>query len=219
MAEAHNRTAVLVLRLLGAVLASAAFGLIAALTLPQWSFLSAVALGFLFGTSFIAGTGYRIILGAARGSTDPAPASWSGATVGAALFGLVAWMMAAALGANGIFVLLGLGVAINVAYLFAKAACLKADCCHATRAMDADLRVVEVTATGLILVATGVVALAVSVPLAAVLALVGHLVVRLCSRRWRGRTSWGWPPLRQPGAELAPLMVLAVVAATVPWIG
>lgn len=219
MAEPHNRTAVLVLRLLGAVLASAAFGLIAALTLPQWSFPAAVALGFLFGTSFIAGTGYRIILGTARGSTDPAPASWSGATVGAALFGLVAWAVAEALGANGLPVLLGLGVAINIAYFCAKAACFQADCCHATRNMGADLRVIEITATGLILAVTALLALAVSLPLAAVVALLGHLAVRLGSRWWRGRGSWGWPPLRQPGAELAPLMVLVVVAAAVPLFG
>ena len=200
------------LRLTGAVAASAAFGLIAVQVLPDASLPAAIGLGFLFGTSFIGGTGYRIILATIAARREPAPASWSGATAGAALLALVLWAVALLFGRDGSPVLLGFGVGINIAYLLAKSACLSAGCCHALgERHGVDLRVLELAATGVVLVTAGVLAFA-NVRAAAGLAIAGHLGVRLVSRRMRGRWSWGWPPLRQPGAEIAPLLATLVAA-------
>lgn len=209
MASAIN---VLYLRLAGAVAASAAFGLIAVRVLPAESLPAAIGLGFLFGTSFIGGTGYRIILAAAARRQEPAPASWSGATAGAALLALAMWAIVRFAGGDGSPVLLGFGIGINIAYLMAKAACFTAGCCHAADdRFNADLRLIEIVATTMALGGGAVLAL-VSVPLGAAAAIGGHLAVRMVSRHWRKRWSWGWPPLRQPGAEIAPLAAALAAA-------
>lgn len=209
-------TSVLSLRLGGAVLASAAFGLIAVAILPNGSLLAAIGLGFLFGTSFIGGTGYRIVLASLSGERQAAPASWSGATTGAAVFALVLWGIALLLGRDGLPVLMGFGIGINIAYLLAKAACVSADCCHAApeHRLPVDLRTIEIAGTIVTLAAAVVVAM-ISLRLGAIIGIGGHLAIRLLSRRTRNRWSWGWPPLRQPGAELAPL-VAVLVAAMLP---
>jgi hypothetical protein len=195
------------------VLASAAFGLIVAQTQSWTGLPTAIGSGFLFGTSFIGGTGYRIVMAAVQGQQREAPASWSGATAGAALLALVMYAVAVLTGGNGGPVLLGFGVGINLAYLLAKFACVSAGCCHADAAhrLAIDLRSIEIGAT--IAILAGAAALAwVNLALAALVAIAGHLAVRLLSRRSRGRWSWGWPPLRQPGAEIAPLAMLVVVS-------
>lgn len=208
--------AVLSLRLGGAVLASVAFGLIAVVMLPEHSLPVAVGFGFLFGTSFIGGTGYRIVLAAVSGQRREAPASWSGATAGAALLTLVLWAGALLFGRAGAPVLLGFGIGINVAYLLAKGSCLLVGCCHASdrHKMRLDLRAMEFGGTALVLVISAILAFY-DFGVGAVVAVGGHLVIRLISRRLRQRWSWGWPPLTQPGAEIAPLvMVLAAALAS-----
>lgn len=210
---------VFALRLASAVASSAAFGLAAAAAFPPWSLWSAVGLGFLFGTAFVGGTGYRILIAVASLKSDTAPASWSGAAAASALLALALWFIARWLGGPAIYVLVGYAIAINLAYLPVKGSCLAAGCCRSVRRIDGlgislDLRQIEFGATLLVIAAT--LALATSFPvLAAVAGILGHLAVRLVSRRWRDRWSWGWPPLRQPGAELAPLAVLAMIAALV----
>ena len=202
----------LVLRLAGAVAASAGFGLIAAAAWPQASLWLAIGLGFLFGTSFIGGTGYRIIIAAMTGKRTAAPASWSGATAGAALFALLLWGVVRVSGGDGSPVLLGFGVGINIAYLLAKTACVSAGCCHAVpeKRLPVDLRAVEIAGT-LLTVAAAAALAPLNMRLAAAVATGGHLLVRLMSRWTRGRWSWGWPPLRQPGAEIAPLVIMVIV--------
>ena len=199
----------LTLRLTGAVAASAAFGLIAATAWPQSSLWLAIGLGFLFGTSFIGGTGYRIVIAAVRGRREPAPASWSGASTGASLFALLLWGGVRLMGWDGSPVLLGFGIGINIAYLLAKTACVSAGCCHAApeKRLPVDLRMAELAATILALAVAAALSM-VSMRLAAAVAIGLHLLVRLVSRGLRGRWSWGWPPLRQPGAEIAPLGIL-----------
>jgi hypothetical protein len=204
---------VFVLRLLGAIGSSAAFGLIAALAWSPWNFWGAVGLGFLYGTAFVMGTGYRILITFARRQASPSPASWSGATVGATIGALLLWLLAVAQKGDADFVLLALGIAINLAYLPIKSACRIKDCCAATVDLRGiDLRFAEIAATCLVLLVAGAIAVSGQVALAAVIAIAGHLVVRLLSRRLRGRGSWGWPPLVQPGAELAPLTLALVVS-------
>jgi hypothetical protein len=196
------------------VAASAAFGLIAAAGFAQWNFWSAVAMGFLFGTAFIGGTGYRIIIGVVRASTAPAPASWSGATAGAALYAAALWAAMASLGLDAGDALFAFGAAINIAYLPVKLACFKVGCCKAAHGHDVpgglDLRLCEIGMTVAVLLAGGAIAM-LDIGLGGVAAIGGHLLVRLASRRLRDRWSWGWPVLRQPGVELAPLgLVLAL---------
>lgn len=162
MSSSARSREIFLLRLTGAILASAAFGLIAASAFSHWNFWAAVGLGFPFGTAFIGGTGYRIIFGVLRRSTAPAPASWSGATVGSALYAAALWAVAASLGLDGAFVLLAYGVAINIAYLPVKRACLQVGCCavahgYATPA-NLDLRKLEIAMTIGILAASAALA-------------------------------------------------------------
>lgn len=190
-----------------------AFGLIAALVWSPWNFWLAFGLGFLFGTAFVMGTGYRILIALARNELVGAPASWSGASAGACIAAFVVWLVALAGGQGGSFVLLALGVAINLAYVPVKIACRFKNCCGAIVALGGiDLRLAEIATTVLILVATGAIAYAGFTSVAASIGIAGHLLVRLASRRLRGRWSWGWPPFGQPGAELAPLAAILVLA-------
>jgi len=199
------------LRLGGAVAASVAFGLIAAAGFLPWSFWTAVGLGFLFGTAFIGGTGYRIIIGVVRRSTAPAPASWSGATAGSALYAAFLYGVASLVGSDGAPVLLAYGMAIGIAYLPVKLACLQIGCCTVGHGHhlpgDMDLRLLEAGLTLVVLAIGGALAF-VNAGLAGLVVIAGHLAIRLLSRHLRDRRSWGWPPLRQPGAELAPLALL-----------
>lgn len=202
-------------RLSGAVLASAAFGLIAAQVPAGGSLPVAIGLGFLFGTSFIGGTGYRIIAAVLSGRQGHAPASWSGASAGATLFALALWVVMLLLKLPAAPVLLGFGVGINIAYLLAKTACISAGCCHAAPdRIRADLRLVEIGATVSTLVLTALM-FVIAPGFAGAVAIAGHLIIRLLSRGLRGRWSWGWPPLRQPGAEIAPL-ALAMLVSLLP---
>ncbi len=206
---------VFALRLAGAVAASMAFGLVAAASFPPWSFWPAFGLGFLFGTAFIGGTGYRIIIGVIRRSTASAPASWSGATVGSALYAAALWAVVTGFGLDGRFVLLAYGIAINLAYLPVKLACLRVGCCTATHGHTTpgavDLRIIEIGATiGVLVASAGLAAL--NIGLGGTLAIGAHLAIRAMSRYLRDRTSWGWPPLRQPGSELAPLLLLLLLS-------
>lgn len=206
-------TTVFVLRLLGAVGSSVAFGLIAALAWSPWNFWLAFGLGFVFGTAFVTGTGYRILIAVARNQLAAAPASWSGASAGACIGAFAVWLATVIGSGEGAFVLLALGIAINLAYLPVKAACRLKDCCGALVALGGiDLRLAEIAATVVVLAAAGAVASAGFTSPAASIAIAGHLLVRLASRRLRGRWSWGWPPLSQPGAELTPLALLTVLS-------
>lgn len=109
---------------------------------------------------------------------------------------------------------LGYALAINFAYLAVKLSCALAGCCHAEIAFAGrrlGLRPVEIATTVLIIVAASALAL-VSLWLGALMGFAGHCLLRLFSRAKRGRWSSGWPPLRQPGAELAPLQMLSLIA-------
>lgn len=117
--------------------------------------------------------------------------------------------------------MLGYGLAINFAYLCVNASCALAGCCHAEVRMLGriwGLRQVEIGTTVAILVAASAVSV-VDMRLGALVGLLGHTLLRLYSRGLRGRWSSGWPPLRQPGAELAPLQLLTVIAAAGALIG
>lgn len=204
---------ILALRIGGAVLASAVFGLIAAGGFPPWNFWVAFGLGFLFGTAFMVGTGYRILIAVALQRMEPAPVSWSGATAGVCVMALPIVGLAAMQGQDTSFVLLAFGIAINFAYLPIKSACLKVGCCQAVRPFAlSDLRLFEIGLSIAVLVVAAALGLAGWTKPAAVFAIGGHLCIRLLSRRMRNRWSWGWPPFTQPGAELAPLLAVTVIA-------
>jgi hypothetical protein len=203
---------ILVLRLGGAVLASAVFGLVAAIAFQPWGLWTAIGLGFLFGTAFMVGTGYRILIAVALRRMQPAPVSWSGATCGTAVLTVILGLVMVASGESPQPVWLAFGLAINIAYLPIKTACLKVGCCQAVRPFVlGDLRLAEIGLAALLVVLSGTMALFGLFRLAALLAIGGHFGIRLLSRLMRGRWSWGWPPMTQPGAELAPLIALILL--------
>lgn len=202
------------LRLFSAVGASAMFGLVAAAAFPPWSLLTAIGLGFLFGTAFVGGTGYRIIAAVWAGNAVSAPASWSGAAAASASACALGALLVLLVGGNGAPILLAYGLAINVAYVAVKFGCMLTGCCHAdVRCLGrtVGLRTVEVAITAMLLAAGGGMGL-VNAWLGALVGIGGHCALRLFSRAMRGRFSTGWPPLRQPGAELAPLQLLTVLS-------
>jgi len=205
---------VLALRLGGAVLASAIFGLIAANAFEPWIFWVAFGLGFLFGTAFMIGTGYRILIAVARNRIEPSPVSWSGATAATAMLTLALCATVIFQGQDAQFIWLAFGIGINFAYLPIKTACLKVGCCQAVRGFALrDLRLTEIALSlSVVLLAAGLAATGAVRP-GALVAIGGHLAIRLLSRYMRGRWSWGWPPLHQPGAELFPLALVLVAAA------
>jgi hypothetical protein len=201
-------------RLASACGSSAIFGLIATSQAGAISLASALLAGFLFGTAFVGGTGYRIIRSVLANAQVSSPASWSGAAAASALACLVALPFWLWTGNDASRLLLAYALAINFAYLAVKIACSLAGCCHADiRAFGRvwGLRRVEIGLTLAIFASAALLCL-MDVWLGAMIGLVGHTLLRLYSRAQRGRPSTGWPPLRQPGAELAPLQALCFIA-------
>jgi len=204
-------------RLLAALAGSTAFGLVAAAALPQWSIWTAFWLAFGFGFFFVGGTGYRILLAVARGREEAAAASWSGAAAGSALYAL---LLAALFwtGGGSPAVLAAYGLGINLAYGCVKTSCALVGCCEVDRRRHPwwpgalDLRLVELALAAGLAVATLGLVLSAQLPLAAIVGIGGHTAQRLASRWLRSRHSTGWPPLRQPGAELAPLYLLTMMS-------
>lgn len=89
-------------------------------------------------------------------------------------------------------------------------------CCRAThrhhRASRVSLPVVEAVVSALILGLAAILGQG-NPALGGGVAIGGHLIQLLTSRYLRDCWSWGWPPLRQPGAELAPLYILTALVA------
>jgi hypothetical protein len=89
-----------------------------------------------------------------------------------------------------------------------------AGCCGAPVTLlrrEVDLRHLEIGCTILTLLVAGFSGL-LHPAVGASFGTAGHIILRLFSRVKRNRFSWGWPPLRQPGAELAPLYLVLVLA-------
>lgn len=204
-------------RLAAALTSSTLFGLTAAGAFPPWSLLTAFLLAFAFGTFFVGGTGYRILIAVARGRQEPAPASWSGAATGSALL-VLALALAAWPAGGAVHVLAGFALAINAAYVLVKTSCALVGCCMVDRRLHPhwpaglDLRIIEIGVSLVALAVTAGLVLAGETRLAALAGILAHVAMRLVSRWLRGRFSTGWPPLRQPGSELAPLYLLAIAA-------
>jgi hypothetical protein len=209
-------TRIFLLRVLSAVGSSAIFGLVATSTSEGIALLPAVLVAIVFGTAFVGGTGYRIIRAVWAKIQVTSPASWSGAAAGSAIASILALAVWTRTGDHAARVLLAYALAINFAYLCVKASCTLAGCCHADIRLlgrNFGLRAIEIATTISILAAA--IGLASHNPwLGALVGLLGHTILRLYSRRRRGRWSTGWPPLRQPGAELAPLQLLCLIAIT-----
>jgi hypothetical protein len=204
---------IFLLRLAAAVFSAALFGLLATRSETGFNLGPAFLAGFGFGTAFVGGTGYRILIALWRGQNTPAPASWSGAAATSACATLVALLFFANDPAHATHILCAFGLALNLAYLFVKASCTLAGCCHAIvrcAHLETDLRYLELAATFAVLGLGALLALH-DLSLSAIVSLVGHVALRHFSRAKRGRAAFGWPPLRQPGAELAPLHILTLV--------
>jgi hypothetical protein len=207
---------ILSLRLLSAIGASAMFGLMAASLLPYPWLLSAFLLAFAFGTAFMVGTGYRILIAVARRNpAATASASWSGATTGMAVFALLGWGYLSITRGEGPLFLGAFAVALNIAYLPVKGACLLAGCCTAQRrvaGLTIDLRMLEI-GVSLALAALAALALAARQPAwAALLGIGGHLALRYASRWARQRLPDNLIFQPDAGQELLPLLVLTLTA-------
>lgn len=213
---------ILGLRLAAACGGAAVFGLVAAGVAPPWRLAVALGFGFAFGTLFVGGTGFRILIAVAtRDRNRSTAASWTGASAATALGALAGLGVARLIGGDGGLWLAAYGLGINAAYLPVKLACLAAGCCRAVhpaaiRALGegrVDLRWVEVTATALVLaVAGGLLAAGVTAGAAAV-AIGGHLADRVGSRYARERLPARGQPVER-GVELAPLALLTLAALT-----
>lgn len=207
---------ILLLRLLSAIGASAMFGLLAARLLPYHWFWSAVLLAFMFGTAFMVGTGYRILIAVAlRDTARSTAASWSGATTGITLFALIGGVVLRLMGGDAALFLAAFAVALNVAYLPVKFACLLAGCCTAQRPMTglkADLRHIEI-GTALALITMALLAFATGhLTLAALIGIGGHLALRYFSRWARNRLPQNLLFQADAGQELLPLIALTLMA-------
>lgn len=201
-------------RVVAAVSGSVVYGLVAAQAIEPWSLYVAVGLGFLFGAFFVAGTGYRILLAVWQRQMRYAPPSWSGATAASALASAVGFIVLVSNGFAGTHLLLAFALAINVAYLWVKLGCVLAGCCGAPVTLlrrEFDLRHLEISSAVVVLL-MAVIAGMLRPGIGAGLGIAGHIIVRLFSRARRDRFSWGWPPLRQPGAELVPLYLVLALA-------
>jgi len=205
---------IFILRILAAVGSAAIFGLVATSTSAGISLIPAVFVAFLFGTAFVGGTGYRIIRSVFTSEHIASPASWSGAAAASAIACLLALALWTRTMDHAARVMLGYTLAINFAYLAVKASCALAGCCHAEVRIahrTFGLRAVELTITLILLALVSLLSL-LDFWLAAFAGLAGHTALRFYSRAKRCRRATGWPPLRQPGAELAPLQLLSLLA-------
>ncbi len=208
---------VFLLRVASAIASAAAFGLLAAPVLSLPHLPAAFVLAFCFGFFFVGGTGYRILLAVAlRDAARHTAASWTGATAASSLAALAAAIVLATLGRDDMLLLAAYALAINVAYLPVKLACLGAGCCVAGRPLAApggrrlDLRWLEIGLTlAALLVAFA--SLAGGAPsAAAILGLFGHMAVRLLSRWARRRMPHRVFSANGTGQEFAPLTLALV---------
>jgi len=201
------------LRLVGGAMGVAAFGLIAAIAFQPWNIWVAVGLGMLFGAAYAVGAGYRIVGAVIRQTIQPTPASWAAAAAGATVVTMAVVILAAWLHLDFGYVLLAFGIAIGLAFLPTKAACIPAGCCKATRPSPfGDLRLMEIGLSAAVLSGGALLALAGEIAAAAFVAVGGHMAIRLLERRMRNSLSWGWPPFLQPAPEIFPLSVLTATA-------
>lgn len=209
-------SATLMLRLLGAIGGAASFGLATASFLPFFWLTSAVLSAFAFGTVFMVGTGYRILL--ATITKDPGrstAASWTGATTAVTLAVLGLWLLLPLEPLKSSRLLAGTGFALSVSYLPVKCACILAGCCRSAPERLVgwpDLRLLEITLTG-IAIGLSVVALACgAIAISALMAIGAHLAIRLFSRWARLRLPGNLLCEKGMGAELGPIAALTVIA-------
>lgn len=210
-----TKSIIFLTRIGAAVSASVIFGLLIAGRAGGSYWLRAVGLAVLYGFFFLLGTGYRIVLATFLVPwRQNASAAWSGAAASVALAtaGVIAVLsadppLAARFAAAS-------GLALNVAYVIVKQACIGAGCCRAMQYRKSlDLRRLEMVLTGAIAVAAGFTVLSGRDGAAALLAFGGHLAVRYYSRFARGKLPSNGFYQSGRGLELVPLMVVSLFSA------
>ncbi|MBL8589862.1 MAG: hypothetical protein JNK46_15120 [Methylobacteriaceae bacterium] len=209
---------VLALRL-GAVAAGAAtFALLTAPARDASGLAGAALHAGAFAAALLAGSGWRVL--AAVAVNDPArraDAAWAGGAAAVTVAALIAAAARQAATGDGLALLAAAAVALNVAFIPAKTACIAAGCCRARAASVIarrfDLRRVEIVLSLAVLAATAALLIRVGPAPAALAGFGGHLGVRLLSRQARRE----WPPLRLTSEaffqEILPLLAAALVAA------
>lgn len=215
-AERVSTPRVLGLRVASIVFGAATFGALATPSGSAGGRLSTVGYAAGFAAAMLIGAGWRVL--AAVALADPrrrADATWAGAAGLATLFALLA--ASAASGGAGPRVLAAAAIALGVAFVFARAACVEAGCCRArTGALAArgvDLRGAEIAAGGALVAASAVLYATGAHAAAALVGFGGHLAIRLVSRHARA----DWPGRRLSAEtlinEIAPLAIVTCVAA------
>ncbi len=203
---------VFVLKLVGLLSGAATFGVLGSPVLPWHWLLSAFLMACCFGFFFLLGAGYRILIAVTLKDRERNIATtWSGAIASSAMAVFFASLLApSAQVANGLL-LVAYGVAINVAYLCVKFACLAAGCCgskHPNRQLM-DLRWIEIWVSFLILwICTYLLLGQNQHDWFATIGIGGHLVLRLLSRQFRDCMPKQVRDLSETGIELVPLASL-----------
>lgn len=203
---------VFVLKLVGLLSGAATFGVIGSPVLPWHWLLSSLLMASCFGFFFLLGAGYRILIAVPLKDRERNTATtWSGAIASSAMAVFFANLLAPfGQETNGIL-LVAYGLAINVAYLCVKFACLAAGCCGSKHPHPQfmDLRWIEIWISLLILwICTYLLLGQNQHSWIATIGVGGHLGLRLLSRHLRDCMPKQARDLSETGIELVPLASL-----------
>ena len=170
-----------------------------------------------FFAAVLAGSSYRFIIAVWTERYRFAAASWSGGAAAAAWLSLALCATAPASGIDPLMVAAAHGTAINLAYALARGGCLLTGCCGtaiAVRSVAIDIRWLEIVLCGAVAALTAMLAQA-ELRYAGLVGIAGYLALRQFVLLARGGCRLWWPPLRQPGVDLLPHLLLGIIAAGV----
>lgn len=166
----------------------------------------------LFFAAVLIGASYRFIVAIWLAKYQFAAASWSGGAAAAAWLSLLLCGIALTAGLDPFVVAAAHGAAINLAYALSRGSCLMTGCCATTvggRSMALDIRWVEIVICGALAALTAMLA-QVDLRHAGLVGIGGYIVLRQFALSARGGRRLWWPPLRQPGVDLIPHLLLAI---------
>lgn len=170
----------------------------------------------LFFAAVLIGASYRFIVAVWLAKHQFAAASWSGGAAAAAWLSLLLFGTALAAGLDPIVVAAAHGAAINLAYALSRGSCLMTGCCAATmggRSMTLDIRWLEIVICGALAALTAMLA-QIDLRFAGLVGIGGYIALRQFALLARGGRRLWWPPLRQPGVDLIPHLLLAIAVAS-----
>ncbi|MCR6670123.1 hypothetical protein [Devosia ginsengisoli] len=198
------------------IAALAAAGLVFGTMLGQASAAGWIVAAAAFFAAVLAGSSYRFIIAVWTERYRFAAASWSGGAAAAAWLSLALCATAPVSGIDPLMVAAAHGTAINLAYALARGGCLLTGCCAtpiAVRSMAIDIRWLEIVLCGAVAALTAMLAQA-ELRYAGLVGIAGYLALRQFALSARGGHRLWWPPLRQPGIDLFPHLLLGIAVAS-----